>query len=104
MGGVTSNQNSPVDDAFLVQEHECGDDFCSIETSPCFIKTTRLLNVEHQVAPIHKFHHKKQTILDTSTRKDPINIGLPWAGGKEVVRWSYILTGALGKAGWVWWD
>lgn len=74
MGGVTSSQDSPVDDAFLVQEHERRNDLCSIETSSRFVKTTRLLDVEHQVAPVHKLHHKEQPILETSTREALVSI------------------------------
>lgn len=56
--------DSPVDDAFLVQEHECRNDLCGVETSSGFVKTTGLLNVEHQVTSVHKLHDKEQTVLE----------------------------------------
>lgn len=56
--------NSPVDDAFLVEEHECRNDLCSVETSSGFIETPGLLDVEHQVTSVHKLHDKEQTVLN----------------------------------------
>lgn len=61
---VAPSTDSPVDDAFFVKEHECRNDLRSVETSSGFVKTTGLLNVEHQVTSIHKLHDKEQTVLE----------------------------------------
>lgn len=70
--------------------------------------------MKHQVAPIHKFHHEKQTILDTNTREDPTwysnqgptSAALPWvvAWRAEGVKQGYSERHpdeGLSKAGWV---
>lgn len=58
-------QSLPINDAFLVEEHEGRNNFCTIELGTSFIEATRLLNMEHQVPTVHKLHDKKQPVLYT---------------------------------------
>ena len=58
----------PVKDAFAVQEHERGGDLCCVETCPWLFEFPGLLDVEHEIATVHKLHHKEQTVLKKEAR------------------------------------
>lgn len=53
----------PVNDAFAVQEHERRGDLGCVETGSAFFELPGLLDVEHEIAAVHKFHDKKETVL-----------------------------------------
>lgn len=55
--------HSPINDSLLVQELQSGDNFGGIETSPGLWEPATRLYVEHQIATIQVFHHKKQVTL-----------------------------------------
>jgi hypothetical protein len=46
-----------------VQEFESGNDFGSVKPGSVLFKSSALLNVEHQVAPVQILHHKEQVGL-----------------------------------------
>lgn len=50
-----------------MQEHECGGDLCCVETCPRLLELPGLLDVEHEIATVHKLHHKEQTVLQKET-------------------------------------
>lgn len=54
----------PVDDALAVQEPKCRGDLGGVEASAALLKLSGLLDVEHEVAPIDKLHHKEQAVLE----------------------------------------
>lgn len=53
----------PVDDALCVQKAQPRDNLGGVETSPGLWKSTRLLDVEHEIASIQVLHHEKQMRL-----------------------------------------
>lgn len=53
----------PVNDAELMQEREGADDFRSVKSSPPFVETAGLLNVEHEIATVQILHHEEQVRL-----------------------------------------
>lgn len=64
----------PVDDAFTVQEHEGRCDLGRVETCSGLLKLPGLLDVEHQIATIHKFHHKEETVLKKKQEYDMVKM------------------------------
>lgn len=64
----------PVDDAFAVQEHESRGDLRRVETRSWLLKLPGLLDVEHQIATVHKFHHEEQTVLKNRKQGDQTEI------------------------------
>lgn len=59
----------PVDDAFAVQEHQGGSDLRRVETRSALVKLPGLLDVEHEIAAVHKLHHEEKTILQFKKNK-----------------------------------
>lgn len=53
----------PVDDSLGVEEHERRRDLRRVKTSSGLLELPGLLNVEHQIASVHKFHHKEEAVL-----------------------------------------
>ena len=53
----------PVNDAVFVQEHQSERDFGCIEASTRLVELPRTLYLKHQVATLHEFHHKIQSVL-----------------------------------------
>lgn len=64
----------PVDDSLAVEEHERRRDLSRVETSSGLLELPGLLNVEHQIASIHKFHHKEEAVLR-------------WGGEEMTIAW-----------------
>lgn len=59
----------PVDDPFGVEEHESRRDLGRVETSSALLELPGLLNVEHQIASVHKLHHKEEAVLQWGGRR-----------------------------------
>ncbi len=54
-----------VNDAILVQKHERQRYFGRVESGPILVEFSRSLNLKHQIATVHKLHHKIQPVLQT---------------------------------------
>lgn len=64
----------PVDDAFAVQEHEGGGDLRRVEPRPGLLELPGLLDVEHEIASVHKLHHKEEPVLWEEAKKGTASV------------------------------
>ena len=57
------SKNAPINNAVSVEELQRADDFGGVETSTWLIEFTCTLDLEHQIASVHVFHHEDKTVL-----------------------------------------
>lgn len=60
---ISAAWSRPVQDSFVVQEHERRRDLCGVETCSGLFKLSGLLDVEHEITAVYELHHKEETVL-----------------------------------------
>lgn len=55
--------NSPINYSFVVEELQSGNYFGPVESSPVLLKSSRSLNVPHQVSAVQIFHDEEKMRL-----------------------------------------